>query len=89
MGRCPLRASCQRQSGRLWNLIRRRNRKRARQLESIAARTGTLYPKDFWPELSLLAVWMGGSVGVYLPRLKEYYGETALATTVCRPAKDA
>lgn len=58
--------------------IRRRDPPRARQLEAIAARTGTLYPKDFWPELSLLAVWMGGSVGVYLPRLQDYYGQAAL-----------
>ena len=26
----------------------------------------------------MLAIWLGGSVGAYLPRLKEYYGEPAL-----------
>ena len=51
--------------------------KRARELEQIVSRTGHLFPRDFWPSLSVLAVWTGGSVGMYLPRLREYYGETA------------
>jgi len=58
--------------------IRRRNRSRARELERIVARTGTLYPRDCWPHLSVIAVWMGGSVGVYLPQLETYYGTPAL-----------
>ncbi len=58
--------------------IRRASPTRSRHLEQIVERTGTLYPKDFWPQLSLLAVWLGGSVGVYLPRLPEFYGDTAL-----------
>jgi hypothetical protein len=37
-----------------------------------------LLPRDAWPELSVLAVWLGGSVGVYLPLLKPLYGEVAL-----------
>ena len=57
---------------------RRRDPARARQLEALAVQHGTLYPKEFWPQLSLIAVWMGGSVGVYLPQLKEFYGNTAL-----------
>ena len=56
----------------------RRDPPRARELERLALQHGTLYPKVFWPQLSLIAVWMGGSVGVYLPRLKEFYGDTAL-----------
>ncbi len=58
--------------------IRRRCRKRAAELERILERTGTLYPKDFWVQLAVIAVWLGGSVGVYLPLLKEYYGDTPL-----------
>ena len=52
--------------------------KRARELERIIARTDRLLPKDFWPDLSVLAVWTGGSVGMYIPRLRDYYGETAI-----------
>ena len=48
-------------------------------MEKLAARNGHLYPRDYWPKLSVLAVWLGGSVGAYLPRLKEYYGDMALA----------
>jgi len=55
---------------------RRANPKRAENLERIVAATGSLLPRDFWPGLSVLAVWTGGSVGAYLPRLKEYYGNT-------------
>ncbi len=51
------------------------HKKRAHQLESIVERTGTLYPKDVWPRLQVLAVWTGGSVGVYLSQLPEYYGD--------------
>jgi hypothetical protein len=58
--------------------IRRRNPRRAHQLERVIDQHGMLYPRYAWPDLSLLAVWMGGSVGVYLPRLGEYYGDTAL-----------
>ena len=55
----------------------RKNPARAHELEKVIERTGTLYPRDFWP-ISMLAVWMGGSVGVYLPLLKEFYGETSM-----------
>ncbi|HBL45047.1 MAG TPA: auxin-responsive protein, partial [Planctomycetaceae bacterium] len=54
--------------------LKRKNRARARELERIVARTGHLYPRDFWPGLSLLAVWMGGSAGAYLSQLAPYYG---------------
>ncbi len=65
-----------REALRPWTV--RRNPDRARQLEQIIRRTGTLYPKDFWASLSLLAIWLGGSANVYLPRLKQYYGDTVL-----------
>lgn len=56
----------------------RPRRRRARQLEKIIGETGRLGLRDAWPLLKMIAVWTGGSVGVYLPRLKEYYGETAI-----------
>jgi hypothetical protein len=51
---------------------------RARQLEQIIAETDELTPRDAWPNMQLLAVWTGGPVGAYLPRLKEYYGSVAV-----------
>jgi hypothetical protein len=56
----------------------RPNRQRARQLERIAERTGQLYPKDVWSDLQLVAVWTGGSVGLYLPQLPTYFGDVPL-----------
>lgn len=47
---------------------------RAQELESVAKRTGRLYPKDFWP-LSLVACWLGGTVGTYAQHISEFYGD--------------
>ena len=58
--------------------IGRRHPDRARQLEKIVQRTGHLYPKDFWPEMSVISVWTGGSVGVYLPKVRHYFGDQAV-----------
>jgi hypothetical protein len=56
--------------------IHRPNRRRARELEAVVQRTGTLYPKDAWPELKILGNWTGGSVGAYLRHFPRYYGST-------------
>jgi hypothetical protein len=56
----------------------KRNRRRAQEFERIVEKTGTLYPKDFWPTLQLVTVWTGGSCAAYLPMLKEYFGETSI-----------
>ena len=56
----------------------KRQPRRARELERLVARAGRLHLRDAWPQLSLISVWTGGSVGVYLPQLKQHYGETAL-----------
>jgi len=58
--------------------ILRRRPERARELDRIAAEQGQLLPKHFWPKLSSLAVWTGGSVNVYLAQLPALYGETAI-----------
>jgi hypothetical protein len=55
--------------------VRRRYPKRARELENIVHRTGTLYPKDYWPPYCLLGNWTGGSVGTYLRHYPRYFGE--------------
>jgi hypothetical protein len=46
---------------------------RARELEQIVERTGRLYPKDYW-NLSLVACWLGGTVGTYARHISDYYG---------------
>ncbi len=58
--------------------LARRHRERARELDAIVQRTGRLLPRDFWPDMSVLGVWTGGSVGAYLTRLKEFYGDPAI-----------
>jgi hypothetical protein len=52
----------------------RRHPERARELEAIVSRTGTLYPRDYWPPYCLLGNWTGGSVGAYLRHYPRYYG---------------
>ena len=57
--------------------IRKRCRERVSELEEIIRRTGTLYPKDYWPFPScVIGNWMGGSVGAYLRHFPKYYGDT-------------
>jgi hypothetical protein len=54
----------------------RRHPERARELEAIAGRTGTLYPRDYWPRDCIIGNWTGGSVGAYLRHFPRYYGNT-------------
>jgi hypothetical protein len=56
--------------------LAKRHPDRARELEAIVHRTGTLYPKDYWPSECLLGNWTGGSMGAYLRHYPRYYGET-------------
>ncbi len=59
--------------------LRQRHPERVRELEDIIRRTGTLYPKDYWPARELmLGNWTGGSVGAYLRHYPRYYGEALL-----------
>jgi hypothetical protein len=58
--------------------IAHRRPQRARQLAALIERHGALVPKHAWPGLEVLAVWTGGSVGVFLPQLAALYGETAV-----------
>src|SRR5262245_1294749 len=49
---------------------------RARELEAIVERTGTLYPRDYWGQKPfLIGTWTGGSVGAYLRHFPRYFGE--------------
>jgi hypothetical protein len=57
--------------------LRRRHPQRVRELEEIIRRTGTLYPRDYWPENRLLlGNWTGGSVGAYLRQYPRFFGAT-------------
>jgi hypothetical protein len=56
--------------------LRRRHRARVRELEAIVGRTGTLYPRDYWPKNCILGNWTGGSVGAYLHHFPKYFGDT-------------
>ncbi|MBK8913637.1 MAG: GH3 auxin-responsive promoter family protein [Phycisphaerales bacterium] len=46
----------------------------ARRLEQLRDEHGALRPRDYW-RLSFLACWTGGSMGHYLPRVREWYGD--------------
>jgi hypothetical protein len=53
----------------------RANPRRARELEEVVRRTGTFYPRNYWPEPLLLGNWTGGSVGTYLRHYPRYFGD--------------
>jgi hypothetical protein len=49
---------------------------RARELDAIARRTGTLYPRDAWgAQKFIIGTWTGGSVGAYLQHFPRYFGD--------------
>jgi|WetSurMetagenome_2_1015567.scaffolds.fasta_scaffold48338_2 hypothetical protein len=52
----------------------KKNRNRAEELERILEDKGELLPKDFWPNLALIGCWTGGTVGVYLKKFPELFG---------------
>lgn len=54
--------------------LSRPRRQRAKQLEEIIARTGTLKLNEVWPRIEQLGVWMGGSCGSYLPKVRQQFG---------------
>lgn len=56
--------------------IAKRDPARAKVLEDIVRRTGTLLPKDYWPSDCIIGNWTGGSVGSYLRHYPSYYGQT-------------
>jgi hypothetical protein len=53
----------------------RRHPQRVRELEEVIRRTGTLYPRDYWPAECILGNWTGGSVGAYMRHFPRYYGD--------------
>lgn len=58
--------------------LRKRHPARAKELDSIVRRTGTLYPRDYWPRDCVIGNWTGGSVGYYLRHFPKYFGNTPI-----------
>jgi hypothetical protein len=56
--------------------IAKQHPERAAELEEIIRRTGTLYPKDYWPSDCIIGTWTGGSAGAFLRHFPKYYGNT-------------
>jgi hypothetical protein len=57
----------------------RPDRERARELEAIVERTGTLYPRDYWgSNRYLIGTWTGGSVAAYLRHFPRYFGDAPI-----------
>lgn len=59
--------------GRLLHRLRP-DRRRSRTLELLLRQHGCLLPKDYWHSAGL-AHWTGGTVGLYLPEVRRYYGD--------------
>lgn len=49
------------------------NPKRARELERIVTRAGSLRPSEYWADLALVGCWKGGSVGSTVDRLRPWF----------------
>jgi hypothetical protein len=50
---------------------------RAAELRQILDRTGDLQPKDYWPNMQLMAFWLSASVGHYIKDVKPLVSEKA------------
>ena len=50
------------------------NPRRARELERFAQDHGALRPRDYWPDLRLIGCWTGGTVGIYVKKLGQWFG---------------
>lgn len=51
---------------------------RATELQDIIRQYGMFYTPDCWPHLCCLGVWTGGSVGSYVPALRERFGQVSI-----------
>lgn len=49
------------------------NPKRAEELQKAAAAVGSFRPAEYWPELSVVGCWKGGSVGATVERLRPWF----------------
>ncbi|QDT18132.1 GH3 auxin-responsive promoter family protein [Alienimonas californiensis] len=51
---------------------------RAQALRAIARNAGGLRPADVWANLNIIGCWTGGTLGHYLPLLREFYGDARI-----------
>jgi GH3 auxin-responsive promoter len=51
------------------------DRDKARHLSRLLDAKGQLLPKDVWPYLKVMSLWKGGSMGFYLEKLPELFGD--------------
>ncbi|HTJ62686.1 MAG TPA: GH3 auxin-responsive promoter family protein [Alphaproteobacteria bacterium] len=51
------------------------NPARARKLAKAKEQSGRLRPADYWPNLQVIACWLGGSMGHFAPALRDWAGE--------------
>ncbi len=51
-----------------------KNEKRADDLDRLRRANAQFRPRDYW-NLEFVACWTGGSMGHYLPRLRDWYGD--------------
>lgn len=57
--------------------LSRKHPAKVAQLEEIIRRTGTLYPKDYWPPL-IIGCWLGGTAGFQKTALPRYFGDVPM-----------
>ncbi len=55
----------------------RPNPRRSRALARLLQEHGRLLPRHYW-DLAALGHWIGGTVGLYLPQIRQYYGDTPI-----------
>lgn len=55
----------------------RPNERLARRLEDILRREGRLAPRHYWKP-AIITCWTGGTVSLYLPQVRELYGEVPI-----------
>jgi hypothetical protein len=63
-----------RADARVRRRLRTCSKERLRELEAIASRTGSLLPRDYWPDQCILGNWTGGSMGAFLRHYPRYFG---------------
>lgn len=55
----------------------KKNAARAKELDSLLNKHGNLLPQHYW-NLAFVGNWTGGTVGMYLPYMAEYYGNVPI-----------
>jgi len=50
----------------------------ARRIRQVLDAGRQLKPRDLWPDLELVSVWLGGAAGFFVPRVRELYAPRSL-----------